>query len=115
MIAGTLEIDDGPDGLRFTATLPPDDDQPTWMSDTLRAVDAGLARGISPGFRIPPASVVPNAETDEPEPGNPGVTIRVIRQALLPELSVVTRPSYTGSSVELRADAPDLERYYRWL
>ena len=75
----------------------------------------GLARGVSPGFRMPPPSVVANAETEEPEPGNPGVTIRVIRQALLPEISIVTRPSYSGSSVELRADAPDLERFYRWL
>ena len=115
MIAGTLELTDGPDGLRFEATLPPDADQPTWMVDTVRAVDSGLARGVSPGFRMPPPSVVANAETEEPEPGNPGVTIRVIRQALLPELSIVTRPSYSGSSVELRADAPDLERYYRWL
>ena len=115
LIAGTLELTDGRDGLRFEATLPPDGEQPSWMVDTLRAVDSGLARGISPGFRMPPASVVQNAETDEPEPGNPGVTIRVIRQALLPELSIVTRPAYAGSSVELRADALHLERYYRWL
>ena len=115
LIAGSLELTDGPDGLRFEATLPPDADQPSWMVDTLRAVDSGLARGISPGFRMPPPSVVANAETEEPEPGNPGVTIRVIRQALLPELSIVTRPAYAGSSVELRADAPDLEAALRCL
>ena len=115
LLAGTLELTDGRDGLRFEATLPADDDQPSWMVDTVRAVDAGLARGISPGFRMPPPSVVANAETEEPEPGNPGVTIRVIRQALLPELSIVTRPAYTGSSVELRAGAADLELAYRCL
>ena len=115
LLAGSLELTDGRDGLRFEATLPPDGDMPSWMVDTVRAVDGGLARGVSPGFRMPPPSVVPRAETEEPEPGNPGVTIRVIRQALLPELSIVTRPAYVGSSVELRADAPDLEAAYRCL
>ena len=115
MLAGSLELTDGRDGLRFEATLPPDGEQPSWMVDTVRAVDGGLARGISPGFRMPPPSVVANAETEEPEPGNPSVTIRVIRQALLPELSVVTRPAYTGSSVEIRAGVPDLEAAYRCL
>ena len=50
-------------------------------------IRAGLAGGVSPGFRVPPASVVANAEAFEPEPGNPGVQVRVINQAVLHELS----------------------------
>ena len=52
---------------------------------------------------IPPPNVVPNAERFEPEPGNPGVEIRVIEQAVLAEMSLVHRPSYKESSVELRS------------
>ena len=31
LIAGTLELTDGRDGLRFEATLPPDGEQPSWL------------------------------------------------------------------------------------
>ena len=59
---------------------------------------------FSPGFRVPPQSAVPNAEELIPEPGNPGVQIRVIRQAVLYELSLVTRPAYPETIVDLRAE-----------
>ena len=53
--------------------------------------------------------MVPDAETLEPEPGNPGVDIRVIRQAVLYELSIVTQPAYAETSVDVRAeDFPEL-------
>ena len=43
------------------------------MHETSEAqLDAGLAVGILPLFRVPPRDVVPNAEQDIPEPGNPG-------------------------------------------
>ena len=100
--AGSLLLDDDRDRLAFRATLPPENRQPTWMRDTVLSVQAGLVGGISPGFRIPPASTVPDAETLEDEPGNPGVKIRRIRAAVLFELSLVTRPAYPDTEVDVR-------------
>ena len=64
---------------------------------------AGLIRGISPGFRVPPKSAVPDAEKLIPEPGNPSVMIRSLSALVLNELSLVTRPAYEASTAELRA------------
>ena len=89
--------------LEFEIDLPPEADQPTHMVDTVRMIRAGLAGGVSPGFRVPPASVVANAEGFEPEAGNPGVQVRVINQAVLHELSIVTRPAYTETEIDVRA------------
>ena len=102
MLRGSLQIEDSRDALRFSADIP--DPAPSWIEDTVRAVDAGLIRGVSPGFRIPPKNIVPDAERFVPEPGNPDVKIRTIRQAMLFELSLVTRPAYVGSDIAMRGD-----------
>ena len=39
-----------------------------------------------------------------PEPGNPSVQIREVNEAVLIELSVVARPSYTDTTLDLRDD-----------
>ena len=122
MLSGSLKVEDSRDALRFEADLPPD--PPSWIDDTMKAVEAGLIRGVSPGFRVPPASAVANAEELIDEPGNPAVQIRQVNQAVLYELSLVTRPAYIESEVDLRAFAgavPDVEqppddgKFYRWL
>ena len=100
--AGTLSIADGDDAVNFEARLP--DDPPSWVVDAEKAIAAGLMVGLSPGFTVPPASVVPGAERLDPEPGNPGVQIRVIREAVLREFSVVTAAAYQDAVVDLRAD-----------
>ena len=100
--AGTLEIEDSADAVNFEARLP--DDPPSWVVDAEKSIAAGLMVGLSPGFAVPPASVVPDAERLEDEPGNPGVQIRVIRAAVLREFSVVTAPAYPDAAVDLRAD-----------
>ena len=102
--AGTLKLADADDALRFEADLPADARQPTWMRDTVLAVEGGLAGGVSPGFRVPPASVVANAEELISEPGNPGVQIRQVNQAVLYEISIVSRPAYAETVVEARED-----------
>ena len=108
MLAGSLKVEDSRDALRFEANLP--ENPPSWIDDTMKAVEAGLIRGVSPGFRVPPASAVANAEELIDEPGNPGVQIRQINQAVLYELSLVTRPAYVESEVDLRGDfAPMVE------
>ena len=118
--AGTLTIEDTDDALSFVAQLPDVDVQPTYMRDALAMVTAGLIGGISPGYRVPPATVVPDAERLVPEPGNPSVQIRVIREAVLSEISVVTRPAYNSTDVAVRAEDFGLDlrsgrRRVRWL
>ena len=121
--AGSLEITDSDSGVNFTAHLPPLEDQPTYMVDAVKQIRAGLVGGLSPGFQIPPLSIVPRAEVLIPEPGNPGVAIRLIREAVLSEFSLVTRPAYADASVvELRAidllavfPSEDFTRYALWL
>lgn len=100
----SLELEDTATALNFEATMPPVSQQSQHVKDTLLDVQNGLLAGISPGFKIPPAGVIPDAESFIPEPGNPGVEIRVISHAVLFELSLVHRPSYKESSVELRQD-----------
>ena len=100
--AGTLRIVDTPEAVLFEASLP--DDPPTWVVDAEKAIAGGLMTGVSPRFRVPPAAVVPNAQSLIPEPGNPGVQIRRINEAVLRELSVVTDAVYEGSGVQLRSE-----------
>lgn len=114
-IVSTLALSDDDDALSFEAELPPPERQPTWMRDALLTIDEGLMTGVSPGFTVPPPSAVANAENLEPEPGNPGVAIRVISAAVLHELSVVTRPAYDGAAVSLRDDRRARRGRYWWL
>ena len=102
---GTLELSSDADALTFRARLPDDANRPSWMDDTIKAMEAGLIGGVSPGFKIPPRSVVPDAFEDIDEPGNPGVKIRKIRHAVLYELSLVTRAAYPDTELDLRARA----------
>ena len=99
---GSLVLVDTPEALEFRAALPPENERPTYMVDALLQLRAGLIGGISPRMQVPPATVVPGAERLVPEEGNPGVMIRSIREALLPELSLVSRPAYGDTTVELR-------------
>jgi HK97 family phage prohead protease len=109
---GTLTLKDTASALTFEAMIAPEMAEVSWVRDILRTIGAGLAVGISPGFRIPPARAVPKAEDIEEEedegPGseNRGAIIRTILQALLYELSIVTRPAYPDAQVELRNWSP---------
>ena len=100
--SGTLAIANTPEAVTFEATLP--EDPPSWVVDAEKAIAAGIMPGLSPGFRVPPRAVVPGAETFIPEPGNPGVQIRQVNDAVLREFSVVTDAIYDGAGVELRSE-----------
>ena len=91
------------EAVEFEIELPDESNQPSYMRDTLAMIRGGLIGGISPGFRVPPRAVVPDGERLEPEPGNPAVQVRVIENAVLSELSIVTRPAYTDTDVDVRA------------
>lgn len=101
--AGSLVLKDTPEALTFEATISPELETVSHVRDALSMVGAGLVTGVSPGFRVPPKDVVPDAERLEPEPGNPGVMIRKLSALVLYELSLVTRPAYEQSQAELRA------------
>ena len=104
MKRGTARVTSTNEALEFEVDLPDEADMPSYMLDAVKEVRTGRAGGISPGFKVPPRNVVPNAETTVPEAGNPGVDIRVINQAVLYEVSVVSRPTYGSTDVDLRAE-----------
>ena len=116
--SGTARVTSTREAVAFEVDLPADGDMPSYMSDTVKQIRAGLSGGVSPGFRVPPVTAAKNAETFEPEPGNPAVQVRVINQAVLHELSIVTRPAYSETDIDLRAEAPgraDRGRRRVWL
>ena len=119
MKRGTARVESDADSLRFEVDLPDEADMPSWMADAVKAIRTERAGGVSPGFRVPPKNVVPNAERLTPEPGNPGVSIREIDQAVLFEVSVVSRPVYGSTEVGLRAEDFGIvqppRRVRRWL
>lgn len=103
---GTLIFDDTEEALTFEAEISDAIAETSYGSDILKQIDSGLSVGISPGFRIPPPRAVAKAEvfTDEgydPARGNHNARIRTILQAILFELSVVTRPAYKLATVAL--------------
>ena len=106
--SGSLSIVDADDAVRFEAKLPDEALTPSWVLDAEKAILNGTMVGLSPGFRVPPVSVVPNAERLIPEPGNPAVQIRQINDAVLREFSIVTASVYDDALVELRAEELDV-------
>ena len=101
--AGSLTLEDTPERLIFRAELPDEAAQTIAQVDAVKQLRQGLVGGLSPGFRVPPRDVVPDAESEIPEPGNPSVSIRVIKHAVLYELSLVARPAYDETEVDVRS------------
>lgn len=104
----TLSFEDAAAALIFEAKITEAIADTSHGADALAMIEAGLAVGISPGFRIPPKRAVAEAETvaDEgmrPEEGAYNAIIRTVWQALLYEISLVTRPAYPESQVEARS------------
>ena len=100
-----LQLVDNEDALEFETSELPEDvaELPSYYQDILKMIDMGLSVGLSPGFNVPPADVVPGAEELVPEPGNEDILIRIIHAAVLFELSIVTRAAYPESFVDLRS------------
>ncbi|NYT67708.1 HK97 family phage prohead protease [Pusillimonas noertemannii] len=103
-LSKTLSLTDSAAALSFEARITPEVAETSYVRDALALIAAGLAVGLSPGFRIPPQRTVPDAETVEDEDPSLGdAIIRTINAALLYELSIVTRPAYQDSEVEARS------------
>lgn len=101
--AGTLDIRNTSDEVIFDALISQELQEVSYVFDFLRAFDAGLIIGLSPGFRLPPPRRVPNPETIEDEGfdeenGAFNAIIRTVLSALLFEMSAVTRPAYTDAT-----------------
>jgi len=92
--AGTLEVQDTADALTFEATISAELRRAPYVADFLGALEAGLIRGLSPGFRIGGGREEVR-QTD-------GAMIRTVHAAELFELSAVTVPAYSEAQIEAR-------------
>ena len=98
--AGTLRLTDTADSLGFEVDALPD---AGYAHDLRAQIDSGAAvLGVLPLFRIPPPDVVPGATEVIPEPGNPGVGIELVREAVLTALAIVARPQFPDTKVDRR-------------
>ncbi|WIY26954.1 HK97 family phage prohead protease [Parasedimentitalea psychrophila] len=105
--ASSLKLIDADDALTFSAEISPELADVSYVRDALAGLAAGLIVGISPGFRIPPQRTVPDAESvEEEDPSEGTALIRTIHQAILFELSLVTRPAYSETEIEARSWSP---------
>ena len=96
--ARSLELTESDDGLVINARIDPVMAAVGYVADLVAGVRAGLVPGVSPGFRV--ARSFPKAEQIERR-GN--VILRTIREAILEEISIVTRPAYPQSQIEARS------------
>ena len=113
--AGTLTLTDGDDALRFSVDLLP---ETSYVADFRASLTSGAAAyGVQPLYRIPPPGVVKQAVIEIPEPGNPGVSIEVVNEAVLTAIAVVSRaPRGNPGSLSLRgAELTGTERRRLWL
>ena len=102
--AGTLELRETESALELEASISAELRAVSYVADFLTAHRAGLVRGISPGFRVPPGG-------ERIERRGDGL-LRTITRAELFEVSTVTRPAYPAAQIEARSwaagqDAPD--------
>ena len=102
-MAGTLQLEDGPDALRFRVNRLP---QVSYALDFLGLLRAGsIVAGLVPFFLIPPPDVVPDAEEEEEE--EPGIFRHIINAGLLTALAIMFRaPRGNPGEISTRADAP---------
>lgn len=107
---GTLFFNDTPEALEFEATITPEVQSTSYWADIRALIASGLAIGVSPGFRLPPERAVARelAERIEEEGLDPAngmhrALIRTILQAILVEMSIVTRPAYPEAQIQARS------------
>ena len=102
MRSGSLTVKHTAAAVEIEAALPDDSKMPSWVRDSVLAVEAGQLRGISPGFQVG----AKGGERLVPEDGPGGSMVREITDAVVFEYSLVARPAYSGTDVDARADDP---------
>jgi len=98
--SGTLEVRDTDQAVQIEAVISADMVGVSYVSDFLRSYNAGLIRGLSPGFRLSPA------EGSEAVEVRDGAILRTVRAAQVFEFSAVTRPAYSAAQIEARSWTP---------
>ncbi|MDN5872794.1 MAG: HK97 family phage prohead protease [Sinobacteraceae bacterium] len=105
--SGTMTFRKTAGALIIAAYITPAILRASYAQDAVAQVEAGLATGLSPGFRLPPERAVPREEAESledeeyrPEEGMHRAIIRTIKQAILVEMSTVVRPVYKDATVE---------------
>lgn len=96
---GTLVFRSAPDALEIEARIAPEIAATGHGRDALALVRAGLAAGLSPGFRLRPGGERIERRGD--------AILRTIVAAELIEISIVTRAAYPAATVEARRWRPD--------
>lgn len=117
-LSGNLSLAFSDDAVEILATLPAEEDMPTWTRDLVLSIRNGQKLGISPGFQVP----AKGAERFVKEEGGDAL-IREIEDSVVFEWSAVSRPAYSGTEVDARADdsavhggeSPHAKGAYLWL
>ena len=105
-LGGSLKLDDRAEGLFFEATIADEVASTSHGKDALALLGAGLATGISPGFRVPDIDGAQSVAEEDPDQGK--ALIRTVHKAVLYELSLVTRPAYPDASAQVEARSWEL-------
>ena len=108
MKSGTLRVRESATAIEFDADLPA-----TLAAKELATEIKHLdgSAGVDVLFRIPPADVVPNAVTIEPEAGNPGVQVERVNHAILTGIAIMGRAP-RGRSGELKVSGGEPRRRF---
>lgn len=108
--AGSLTLRDSDEALHVEARVAP---STSWARDALAALEAGLTKGLSPGFRVPAGGDVVTRSA--------GGLLRTVKAAEILEVSLVTRPAYDAAQIAARSWNPDepvdaglLRTLFRW-
>jgi HK97 family phage prohead protease len=91
---GSLELQDTPSGLKFSATLP----STQAANDALENVRSGLVKGVSFGFTVQDDDWL----NDD----------RTVTAARLSEISLVTWPAYKSNIAEARIQKQNLQEFF---
>ena len=87
---GTVTFQDTRESLNFSIPRVP---KTSYALDFLELLRVGaVVAGVIPFFSIPPPDVVPDADGEEEEEGNPGVFRHLIFAGLLTALAILFRP-----------------------
>ena len=112
MRSGTLTVQHTDEAVFLRADLPPEDQQPSWVKDAVLAVRGKQLRGISPGYDVTPQG----RQRLVPETGPGGSMVKEILDSTVFEYSMVSRPTYAGTTLDTRAEdmlvAPRRRRRY---
>ena len=105
MRSGTLAVEHTDGAVLLRADIPAEGQAPSWIEDAVRGIRGGQVRGVSPGFQVPAGR---GGERLIPEEGDGGAMMREITDAVAFEYSLLSRPAYSGTTVDARADDPAL-------